>query len=95
MRLVLGYAFSASRLWMIVMNRIDKFFGLRNEAKVRYLDGEFEVLSPGDFVRCAVSGQQIPLADLKYWNVDVQEPYANAELSMKRFLELRHRHHGS
>lgn len=76
------------------MNRIDKFFGLRNEAKVRYLDGEFEVLSPGDFVRCAVSGQQIPLADLKYWSVDAQEPYANAEVSLKRFLELRARHHG-
>ena len=28
------------------MNRIDKFFGLKNEAKVRYLDGEFEVVSP-------------------------------------------------
>lgn len=77
------------------MNRIDKFFGLKNEAKVRYLDGEFEVLSPGDFVRCAVSGQQIPLADLKYWSVDAQEPYANSELSLKRFLELRHRHQGS
>jgi hypothetical protein len=76
------------------MNRIDKFFGLKNEAKVRYLDGEFEVLSPGDFVRCAVSGQQIPLADLKYWSVDAQEPYANAEVSLKRFLELRARHHG-
>lgn len=77
------------------MNRIDKFFGLRNEAKVRYLDGEFEVLSPGDFVRCAVSGQQIPLADLKYWSVDAQEPYANAELSLKRFLELRSRPYGN
>ncbi len=77
------------------MNRIDKFFGLRNEAKVRYLDGEFEVLSPGDFVRCAVSGQQIPLTDLKYWNVDAQEPYANAEVSLKRFLELRARHNGA
>lgn len=76
------------------MNRIDKFFGLKNEAKVRYLDGEFEVLSPGDFVRCAVSGQQIPLADLKYWNVEAQEPYASAEISLKRFLELRKRHAG-
>ena len=77
------------------MNRIDKFFGLRNEAKVRYLDGEFEVLSPGDFVRCAVSGQQIPLTDLKYWSVDAQEPYASAEVSLKRYLELRARHHGA
>lgn len=76
------------------MNRIDKFFGVRNEAKVRYLDGEFEVLSPGDFVRCGVTGQQIPLTDLKYWNVEAQEAYANAEVSLKRYLELRQRHTG-
>lgn len=74
------------------MNRIDKFFGLKNEAKVRYLDGEFEVLSPGDFVRCAVTGQNIPLADLKYWSVEAQEAYATPDVSLKRYLELRKRH---
>lgn len=71
------------------MNRIEKFFGMRNEAKVRYLDGEFEVLSPGDFVRCAVTGQPITLPDLRYWSVDAQEAYVSAEISAKRFLELR------
>jgi hypothetical protein len=76
------------------MNRIEKFFGLRNEAKVRYLDGEFDVLSPGDFVRCAVTGEPIALADLKYWSVDVQEPYASAEASLKRYLELHKRTQG-
>ncbi len=76
------------------MNRIDKFFGLKNEAKVRYLDGEFEVVSPGDFVRCAVTGTHVPLSDLKYWNVEVQEPYATADVSLKRYLELRKRDQG-
>lgn len=71
------------------MNRIEKFFGLRNEAKIRFLDGEFEVLSPGDFVRCAVTGQQIALADLRYWSVDAQEAYASADVSVKRYLQLR------
>lgn len=71
------------------MNRIEKFFGLRNEARVRYLDGEFEVLSPGDFVRCAVTGQPIALPDLRYWSVDAQEAYASAEISLKRYLELK------
>lgn len=70
------------------MNRIEKFFGLRNEAKIRYLDGEFEVMSPGDFVRCAVTGQPIALPDLRYWSVDAQEAYASAEISVKRYLEL-------
>jgi len=71
------------------MNRIEKFFGIRNEAKLRYLDGEFEVLSPGEFVRCAVTGQPISLADLRYWSVDAQEPYVSAEVSLKRYLELK------
>jgi hypothetical protein len=71
------------------MNRIEKFFGLRNEAKVRYLDGEFEVLSPGDFVRCAVTGQPIALPDLRYWSVDAQEAYASADISVRRYLELK------
>lgn len=70
------------------MNRIEKFFGLAgSEAKVRYLDGEFEVVSPGEFVRCAVSGAPIVLADLKYWSVDDQEAYASADLSLQRHLE--------
>lgn len=76
------------------MNRIEKFFGVRNEAKLRYLDGEFEVLSPGEYVRCAVTGQPIALSDLRYWNVDEQEAYASAEISLKRHLELRARDHG-
>lgn len=71
------------------MNRTEKFFGVRNEAKIRYLDGEFEVLTPGDFVRCAVTGQPIALADLKYWSVDAQEPYASAAISVKRYIELK------
>ena len=71
------------------MNRIEKFFGVRNEAKVRFLDGEFEVVSPGDYVNCAVTGKPIALADLKYWSVDAQEAYANAEVSVKRYLELK------
>lgn len=70
------------------MNRIEKFFRLKNEAKVRYLDGEFEVTTAGDFVRCAVSGEPISLNDLKYWSVAAQEPYATAEISLKRYLEL-------
>ena len=71
------------------MNRIEKFFGVRNEAKLRYLNGEFEVLTPGEFVRCAVTGQPISLANLRYWSVDAQEAYASAEISVKRYLELK------
>jgi hypothetical protein len=69
------------------MNRFDKLFGVRGEAQVRYLDGEFQVVSPGEFVRCAVTGEPIQLADLRYWSVELQEAYVSAEVSLKRYLE--------
>ncbi|MDQ8700467.1 DUF2093 domain-containing protein [Hyphomicrobium sp. LHD-15] len=69
------------------MNRFDKLFGIRGEAQVRYLDGEFQVVSPGDFVRCAVTGEKIDLADLRYWSVELQEAYASSEISLARYLE--------
>jgi hypothetical protein len=57
------------------------------EAKVRYLDGDFQVTSPGAFVRCAVTGESIPLDELKYWSVARQEPYATAAASLQREIE--------
>jgi hypothetical protein len=66
------------------MNRFERLFGLKGEAKVRYYDGEFQVLIPGDFVRCAVSGEPIALADLRYWSVPLQEPYATARIAFER-----------
>jgi hypothetical protein len=69
------------------MNRFERFFGLKSEAKVKFLDGEFQVISNGDFVRCAVTGEPIPLAELRYWSVERQEAYASAEISLRRTLE--------
>jgi len=45
------------------------------EAKVKYKQGNYEIISEGDYVLCAVSGKKIFLKDLKYWNVELQEPY--------------------
>jgi hypothetical protein len=59
------------------------------EARIRYLDGDFQVASPGSFVRCAVTGESIPLDELKYWSVERQEAYANAAASLQRELEMR------
>ncbi len=57
------------------------------EARIRYLDGDFQVMSPGAFVRCAVTAESIPIDELKYWSVTRQEAYVNAEVSLKRELE--------
>ncbi|MBO6755239.1 MAG: DUF2093 domain-containing protein [Roseibium sp.] len=60
-----------------------------NEAKVRYLDGDYQVEAPGTFVRCAVTGTAIPLDELKYWSVEHQEAYVDAATSLKRYRETR------
>ncbi len=54
------------------------------EARLEYLNGEFRVLSPGSFVRCAVTGAPIKLEDLRYWNVDLQEPYSDPQAKLQR-----------
>ncbi|MGI9524103.1 MAG: DUF2093 domain-containing protein [Hyphomicrobiaceae bacterium] len=71
------------------MDRFDRMFGFKSEARVRYLDSEYQVMAPGDFVRCAITGKPIPLSHLKYWSVERQEAYASAEVAMQRALALR------
>jgi hypothetical protein len=56
--------------------------GSGSPARVRYLPGTFRVLSNGDHVMCAVTGARIPLHDLKYWSVDRQEAYVDADASL-------------
>ena len=35
----------------------------------------FDIIEEGNFVNCAVSGKEIQLQNLTYWNVDLQEAY--------------------
>lgn len=51
------------------------------QAKLHYLPGTFRMLSHGDHVVCAVTGNAIPLDELRYWSVARQEAYATAEAS--------------
>ena len=44
-------------------------------AKLKYLANNFEIVEQGDHVICAVSGREINLKDLNYWNVELQEAY--------------------
>lgn len=52
-------------------------------ARLHYMANGFRVLSQGDHVLCAVTGQRIPLDALRYWNVARQEAYANAAIAME------------
>jgi hypothetical protein len=62
------------------MNRFEG--GGFREAKIRYLDGDYQVLSAGSYVVCAATGVQIPLDELRYWSVARQEPYADCATSL-------------
>ena len=59
----------------------------QGEAKLHYLDGEYEVVAPGSYVICAVTGAQIPLDALRYWSVDLQEAYASSAIATARAQE--------
>ena len=61
------------------------------EAKISYLDADFQVISPGSFVRCAVTGTPIPIDELKYWSVERQEAYVDAATSLQREREVQGR----
>jgi hypothetical protein len=67
-----------------VLNRTDRSAPMPGEAEVKYLDGDFRVVRPGTFVRCAVTGVSIPLEELRYWSVDLQEAYATPEAVLQR-----------
>jgi hypothetical protein len=66
------------------MNRFERPPIDAGEAKIEFLDGDFRILRPGAYVRCAVTGDTIPLDELRYWSVDRQEAYATPAASMKR-----------
>jgi hypothetical protein len=67
---------------MLMMNR-------NKAAKLHYMANGFRMLSSGDHVICAVSGEAIPLDELRYWSVAKQEPYATAEISTQAALGKR------
>ena len=66
------------------MNRFERRPVAADEAEVEYLNGEFRILRPGAYVRCAATGAPIRLEDLRYWNVDLQEPYASPLAKLQR-----------
>jgi len=60
----------------------------RNKAKLKFLPNNFEIIEEGDHVVCAVSGKDIPLNKLTYWNVELQEAYYSTKEAQQRYEEL-------
>ncbi|MDQ0454991.1 DUF2093 domain-containing protein [Rhizobium paknamense] len=63
------------------MNRFEKSGG--KQATVRYLDADFQIIDPGSYVVCAITGRPITVDELKYWSVDRQEAYVDAGASLE------------
>ncbi len=61
----------------------------RNKAKLKFRPNSFEIIENGDYVVCAVSGKNIPLDQLTYWNVDLQEAYYSPKEAKIRFEEIK------
>lgn len=74
-----------------MLHRSDRMPPASGEAELRYLDGDFRVVRPGTYVRCAITGAQIPLDELKYWSAERQEAYATPEAVLARLHPNRAR----
>ena len=57
----------------------------KKKAKVIFKHNYFEIVSEGDYVLCAISGKEIKLQNLNYWNVDLQEAYFSPKEANERF----------
>ena len=53
------------------------------EAELLYAATVFQVVRPGRWVACAVTGERITLGELRYWSVDRQEAYATPEAALE------------
>ena len=57
----------------------------KKKAKLNFKHNYFEIVEEGDHVLCAVSGKEIKLQNLNYWNVELQEAYFSPIEVNKRF----------
>ena len=59
-----------------------------NKAKLKYHANSFDIVENGDHTICAVSGKKIPLNELTYWNVDLQEAYFSPKEVKIRYQQI-------
>ncbi len=62
---------------------------VKKKAKLIYKHNSFDILEEGDHVLCAISGKEIKLKDLNYWNVDLQEAYFSPKEVKERVKNLK------
>ena len=57
----------------------------KKKAKLLFKLNYFEIIEEGNYVLCAISGKEIKLQNLNYWNVDLQEAYYSSIEANERF----------
>ena len=58
---------------------------IKKKAKLIFKHNYFEIVKEGDYVLCAISGKEILLQNLNYWNVELQEAYFSPKEVNERF----------
>ena len=61
----------------------------KKKAKLFFKHNYFDIVEQGNYVICAVSGKEIPLEKLNYWNVELQEAYFSAIEANERFKKQK------
>ena len=61
----------------------------KKKAKLNYKHNYFDIIEHGDYVICAVSGKEILLKNLSYWNVELQEAYFSPKEVNERIKNLK------
>ena len=59
------------------------------KAKLKFNPNNFEIIEEGDYVVCAVSGKNIPIKQLTYWNAELQEAYFSPKEVQLKYEELK------
>ena len=62
---------------------------IKKEAKLIFKHNSFDIIEDGDYVICAISGKEIMLKDLIYWNVDLQEAYFSPKEVNERYKIIK------
>ena len=61
----------------------------KKKAKIIYKHNYFEIVEEGDHVLCAISGKEILLQNLTYWNVELQEAYFSPVEANQRYKKIK------
>ena len=61
----------------------------KKKAILKFMPNNFNILEEGDHVICAISKKKIPLENLNYWNVELQEAYYSPIEAKIKYEELK------